>query len=157
MILPILALALLFDPAAGQSAAAQSPETAVLEVVNRLFDGMRGADTTMMRSTFHPDVRLITTATRDGEPVASIVPVSDWLAGVAGAEQVLDEQLYDPEVRVSGNLATVWTYYTLHMGDRFSHCGFDAFQLVQSADGWRITQVTDTRQREGCEHTERSP
>lgn len=152
LILPVLALALLFDPAA-----AQSPETDVLEVVHRLFDGMRSADTTMMRSTFHPDVRLITTGTRDGEPVASTVPVSTWLEGVAGAEEVLDERLYDPEVRVQDNLATVWTYYTLHVGDRFSHCGFDAFQLARTAAGWVITQVTDTRQREGCTHTEASP
>lgn len=152
LILPVLALALLSHPATGQS-----PEDDVLQVVHQLFDGMRSADTTMMRATFHPDVRLITTGTRDGEPVASIVPVSDWLEGVAGAGQVLDERLYDPEVRVNGNLATVWTYYTLHVGDRFSHCGFDAFQLVNTADGWRITQVTDTRQRDGCEHTTPSP
>ncbi len=145
LLIPALIAAALASPAA-----AQSPEDDVLAVVQRLFDGMRAADTTMMRATFHPEIRLVTTGERDGQPVAAAVPVEQWLEGVAGAEAVLDEQIHDPEVRVSGGLATVWTYYTLHVGDRFSHCGYDAFQLVRTADGWKITQVADTRQREGC-------
>ena len=142
---PVLALALLVDPAT-----AQTPEADVLQVVQRLFDGMRAADTTAMRSTFHPDVRLVTTGTRDGQPVAAIVPVDRWLEGVASADRVLDERLHDPEVRVSGGLATVWVFYTLHIGEELSHCGFDAFQLVLTGDGWKISQVADTRQREDC-------
>lgn len=152
LLLPVLAVALLVGPAT-----AQTPDTDVLDVVHRLFDGMRTADTTMMRSTFHPDVRLVTTGTRAGEPTASVVPIDAWLDGVAGAEQVLDERLYDTEVRVHGGLASVWTYYTLHVGDDFSHCGYDAFDLVRTPDGWRIIHIADTRQREDCRHTERDP
>lgn len=144
--MPALAAALLVQPAA-----AQAPEDDVLEVVTRLFDGMRAADTTAMRSTFHPDVRLVSTGTREGQPVAMVVPVEQWLEGVAGAGEVLDERLYDPQVRIDGNLATVWTFYTLHVGDRFSHCGVDAFHLVRTADGWKIIEVADTRRRNGCD------
>lgn len=145
LLIPALAAAALAQPAA-----AQSPEDDVLAVVQRLFDGMRAADTTMMRSTFHPEIRLVTTGERDGQPVAALVPVEQWLERVAGAQSVLDERIHDPEVRVSGGLATVWTFYTLHVGDRLSHCGYDAFQLARTADGWKITQVADTRQREEC-------
>lgn len=149
LLIPVLAAALLAQPLA-----AQTPEDEVLEVVTGLFDAMRAGDTTAMRSTFHPAVRLITTGTRNGEPFAALVPVDAWLGGVAGAEQVLDERLYDTEVRVRDNLATVWTGYDLYVGDRFSHCGADAFQLVRTADGWKITQVADTRQQQGCEPQE---
>ncbi|MEJ2504439.1 MAG: nuclear transport factor 2 family protein [Gemmatimonadota bacterium] len=131
-------------------AAAQAPEQQVLDVVERLFDGMRAADTTVMRSTFHPDVRLFTTGMREGEPVATEVPVTRWLDGVASSQSVLDERLHEPEVRVADNLASVWTFYTLHVDDELSHCGFDAFQLVLTGSGWKITQVADTRQQEGC-------
>lgn len=145
-LIPALAAGLL----AG-TACAQSAEEEVMAVVEQLFDGMRSADTTMMRSTFHPEVRLVTTGEREGQPVATLVPVERWLEGVAGAEVVLDERLYDVTVQVAGGLASVWAYYTLHAGDRFSHCGYDAFQLVRTTDGWKITQVADTRQREGCD------
>ena len=152
LLIPVLALALFVDPAT-----AQIPETDVLEVVQRLFDGMRTGDTTAMRSTFHPEIRLVTTGERDGVPFAAVVPIDAWVSAVAGADQVLDERLYDTEVRVDGNLATVWSYYTLHVGDEFSHCGYDAFQLVRTPVGWQIIQVADTRQREGCTRTEVEP
>lgn len=148
-LVPALTAGLLAGPAAAQSA-----EDEVLAVVDRLFDGMRSADTTMMRSTFHPEVRLVTTGEQDGRPVASLVPVERWLEAVAGADVVLDERLYDAKVQVAGSLASVWAFYTLHAGDRFSHCGYDAFQLVRTTDGWKITQVADTRQREGCDTPE---
>ena len=37
------------------------------------------------------------------------------------------------------------------MGKRFSHCGVDAFQLVKTAAGWKIFQLSDTRRKEKCE------
>lgn len=145
VLVPILA----FGPLPS-SVAAQSPKAQVLEVVERLFTGMRGADTTVMRSTFHPDMRLVTTATREGGPVATVVPIDRWLAGVAESEQLLDERIYEPEIQVADNLATVWTYYTFHAGGRFSHCGYNAFQLVLTEGGWKIVHVADTRQTDGC-------
>jgi hypothetical protein len=45
----------------------------------------------------------------------------------------------------------VWAKYAFFLGDRFSHCGIDAFQLHQTADGWKIFQLTDTQRSEGCE------
>lgn len=146
LLAPALALTLV-----GAPAAAQTPETDVLSVVQTLFDGMRAADTTAMRSTFHPDIRLITTGLRNGQPVAAVLPVERWLQGVASADQRLDERIYHPEVRMADGVATVWTFYTFHLGDRLTHCGYDAFQLALTPDGWKITQVADTRQEEGCE------
>lgn len=152
MLVPILAFGA--PPSPGT---AQSPEGQVLEVVERLFAGMRSADTTVMRSTFHPDMRLATTATQEGAPVATLVSIERWLAGVAGSEQVLDERIHEPEIHVADNLATVWTYYTFHAGDRFSHCGFNAFQLVLTDEGWKIIHVVDTRQTNGCMIPDQSP
>lgn len=144
---------LMAGPAAAQAGAGPAAPTEItpLVVVETLFDGMREGDTDKMRSTFHPEARLVTTGTRNGQPVAGIVPIERWFESVAGADQVLDERIYDATVHVDGNLAVVWTYYTLHVGGRFSHCGYDAFQLVRTADGWKIIEVADTRRTEGCD------
>ncbi|MBI5914693.1 MAG: nuclear transport factor 2 family protein [Bacteroidetes bacterium] len=32
-----------------------------------------------------------------------------------------------------------------------SHCGVDAFQLFKGENGWKITQISDTRRRENCQ------
>ncbi|MEQ9399243.1 MAG: nuclear transport factor 2 family protein [Longimicrobiales bacterium] len=145
-ILAVLALLLAVPSAHAQSADEQAAE----QVVRDLFDHMRNGDAEAMRALFHPDARLVTTGMRDGQPLVRLVPVPDWLQGVAGADRVLDERLYETEVRVAENLAFVWTEYSLFVGGQFSHCGTDLFDLVRTADGWRIIQVADTRKQEGC-------
>jgi hypothetical protein len=125
---------------------------AILEVLTRLFDGMRTRDTALMRSLFVPDAQLVNVAVRDGVPALNTIGVSAFLSSIAGvpAGVVLDERFYDPEVRVDGRVAMVWTTYDLIAGGRWSHCGVDAFILAHLADGWKITHLADTRRREGC-------
>jgi hypothetical protein len=78
--------------------------------------------------------------------------MDDFLANVArGTGEGANERIYAPEVRIDGNLATVWTFYTLHVGERFSHCGIDAFQLLKLPAGWKIVAVADTRRTTGCD------
>jgi len=54
------------------------------------------------------------------------------------------------EVRQNDNLATVWARYTFFAGEQLSHCGYDAFQLAKSDQGWKIFAIADTQRREGC-------
>lgn len=137
-------------PAAAQVAADPHAEhQAVRAVVDRLFDGMRSRDTTMIRSTFS-DQALFFGLGRDGNvrtdtPSAFISSIAQAPAGM-----VLDEVLHDVEIRVDGSLATVWTYYDFFAGDNFSHCGYDAMQLLKVRDEWKIVALADTRRTEGC-------
>lgn len=146
----LLSLAVVLATAPVPILAQAGPEAEVEQVVRDLFDHMRAGDVEAMSSLMHESVRLVTTGERDGVPVATVVPVSAWLEGVANADAELDERLYHLDVRVDGGLATVWTGYELLVDGRFSHCGVDAFQLVDTAHGWQILQVTDTRRTEGC-------
>ena len=122
-----------------------------LAVVHLLFDAMRAGDAEVIGSVFHSDARLMSAlADRNGDPMVRTVPIQDFIESVARSIAKLDERLWDEEVRVSGNLATVWTQYALYVDGGFSHCGVDAFQLGKTTDGWKILQITDTRQVEGC-------
>jgi hypothetical protein len=131
--------------------AQEASEAAVLEVVDRLFEGMRTADSAAVRAVFHPEARMVSTGERDGRPVAQYASVDGFIKAVGGATAPWNERIYDPEVRIDGNLATVWTFYTFHVGDQFSHCGVNAIQLAWTGDGWKIIHITDTRRREGCD------
>lgn len=127
-------------------AAAQDEPAAVLSAVQTFFDGMRDKDTVKVLSTVDPVARLIA-VTPAGEIQA--IPMAQFLRAVSGP-RALDERIYDPEIRVDRNLATVWAWYDITVDGQFSHCGVDAFQLTKGANGWRITQIADSRQREGC-------
>ena len=68
--------------------------------------------------------------------------------------EVYDERISDVQIRVDGNFATAWMNYTFYVvsngTDQLSHCGVNAFHFFRGTDGWKITQITDTRRREGC-------
>jgi ketosteroid isomerase-like protein len=154
--IPLLILLLLASLAPGQTRA-QAPsqadeEAAVRAVVTRLFDAMRAGDGTVFRELFTPDARLQTAAARrDGSVVLDGTPVDTFAAFVAQPHDfVADERIDAWQVRVDGPLAIVTVDYSFYAGERFSHCGIDAFQLFRSAEGWKIFQLTDTRRRTGC-------
>jgi hypothetical protein len=136
-------------PAAAQQTEEPTEEQAVRAVIDRLFDGMRSRDTTMIRSAFAEEAQFYGVAP-DG--TIRIDRPSGFIATVAQAapDRVLDEVLHDVEIRVDGPLAIVWTYYDFFAGDEFSHCGYDAFQLLKVRGEWKIVAVADTRRREGC-------
>lgn len=139
-------------PLAGQETPPATAEgRAVVQVVTDLFDAMRDRDTRALRAVFHPDARLVTVGrSEDGEAVARTTTVDDFARAIGSGDAYLDETMYDPEVRIDGDLAQLWTYYELHVDGQFSHCGVDAFQMVRSGDGWAIVHLADTRRREGC-------
>lgn len=131
------------------AAAPAADVAAVRAVVQRLFDGMRARDTVMMRSVFHPEARFYGLS-REGA-IQMITP-STFMQGIgrAPAGLLLDEVIQDVEIRIDANLAIVWTYYDFFAGDRFSHCGYDAFQLLKERGEWKIVALADSRRTEGC-------
>ncbi len=149
---------LLAPPMAAQPATGD--EAAVRAVIDRLFDGMRAGDSTVVRSTFAPSMRLMTVTRRGGEVVVSETPADRFVAAVgAPHEAVWDERTWDVEVRVDGPLAVAWVPYAFYLGDELSHCGTNAFQLAKLGGTWKIVQITDTR-RADCgafvpEHVQR--
>lgn len=58
--------------------------------------------------------------------------------------------MWSAEVRIDGGLATLWAPYEFHLGERFSHCGIDAFQFVREGGAWKMIAITFTRRTTGC-------
>lgn len=149
----LVALALSSVSARAQGAlAADDPRHAeILAVVTRLFDGMRTADSALVRSLFHPNAQLVTTLVRDGVPAVQQDSLAMFLRSVGTRRaEPLDERIKHPRVFVDGSLAVVWTEYDLFLGTRFIHCGVDAFHLARVGEAWQIVALADTRRRDGC-------
>jgi hypothetical protein len=140
--------------AAVQPAAAQTAQTTaeqeVRQVVERMFNGMRTGDTTMVRSVFHPQARLQSTSVRQGVPTLRTDSIDAFIRFIGTPHtEVYDERISNVQIRVDGELATAWMDYSFYRGTQFSHCGVNAFQLFRSPAGWKIIQVADTR-RPSC-------
>ncbi|MEO1263414.1 MAG: nuclear transport factor 2 family protein [Bacteroidota bacterium] len=128
-------------------------EQAIRATIDQLFDGMRAGDSTMVRSTFHTSARLQSAFyDKEGQSVLKMGSI-DRFVGAVGTphDDVWDEKIWSFKVHIDGNLATTWTDYTFFLGEKMSHCGVNAFHLFKSEEGWKITQITDTRRKENCQ------
>ena len=157
--LVLLLTALAVSLAGAPSARAQaSPEAEVRAAIDRLFDGMRKGDSTMVRSVFHPQARLMSAGVREGRPVLRTDSIDAFVRAVGTPRtEVWDERISNVQIQVSGNLASAWMDYAFYRGETVSHCGVNAFHFFRDAGEWRAIQVTDTRRREGCPGHRKDP
>ena len=127
---------------------ADEDRTAILTVVQSLFDALAERDGDTLRALLHPDVVMRSVEVAgDGERSIATSTLDDLVARVESSEEVLTERMFDPEVRISGDLAMVWTPYDFYVGNTLSHCGADVFVLVREDEAWRVTGLSWTRQQ----------
>ncbi|MEM8524867.1 MAG: nuclear transport factor 2 family protein [Bacteroidota bacterium] len=127
---------------------------AVIAPIKQLFEGMMNKDTNAIKAVFHPDATLNTVqVNKEGKAKYSNTPIEQFITGIGKipTKQKLEEKILSYEVKVDGNLASVWTPYEFYFSEQFSHCGVNVFTLFKSEEGWLITAITDTRRREGCQ------
>lgn len=132
---------------------AQNDEAAVKQAVNRLFEGMKKSDTAMIRSAFTAN-SILQTVIKNKEGKVSIVsePLDSFLLSISKPHtDIYDERIEFDAIKIDGELAMVWAPYKFYIGDKFSHCGVDAFQLVKVNNEWKIQYLIDTRRRQGCD------
>jgi cyanophycinase len=125
-------------------------ELEVIAVMDRLFDAMRARDTTAIRAISHPELRIFVPGGTAAAPALRVSTLQEFMDVIAAATERLDETAFEPEVRIDGNLAAIWTYYEFFRGGEFSHCGVDAFHFARMPAGWQITGLAYTVRREGC-------
>lgn len=122
----------------------------VMKVVMELFDAYRALDTARLSAVFTADAQMNRIAMEDGKPVVSRGEVSGFIKWVSTVDKYLDEQLWNYRVDIDGNLASVWTDFGIWVDGEFSHCGVDSFLLLNTENGWKIFELSDTNRREDC-------
>jgi hypothetical protein len=138
---------------AATQAQSQPNEQAVMEPIVRLFTGMNKGDSAMVHSAFAKEITMATVTKDKAGNV--VVRRENSLAGFLKAiatprAEPLNEPIWNTKIEVDGNFAQVWTDYAFYIGKKFSHCGVDAFQLVNNGSGWKIIHLADTRRTADC-------
>jgi hypothetical protein len=132
--------------------AQQTTTDAVKQTVNTLFDAMRKGDSTLLRSVFSKDMILQSVSNdKAGKAILSTEKADDFVKVIGTPHSgVYDERTTFGDIKIDGDLASVWAPYKFYLGDKFSHCGVDVFQLMKTADGWKIIYIVDTRRKDNC-------
>lgn len=120
---------------------------AVIQATEALFAAMQEKDPTALRSLMHPRAQIVSVAATG----VTVRTADEWIPGLMRSQDVLIERMWDPRVEIDGDLATLWAPYDFHRGERFSHCGFDAFQFVRQGGAWKLISIAFTGRTTGCE------
>jgi len=127
-------------------------KAAVLAVVQELFDGYREGDSDRVSATLSSTGNMQRISVEEGKSIVtepgSLQVFVQYVA--TGFKEKHDEPLWDTEVHVDGDLASVWTKYAFYLGGKFHHCGVENFLLHKEDGEWRIFHLVDTSQTEGC-------
>ncbi len=128
-------------------------QTAVRQVIQVLFDGMRAGDTSAVKSVFIPGALLQTALeSPNGDTQIKTGSVADFVKAVGMPhDKVWDERIFAVDVHIDGPLASAWADYTFFLGSELSHCGIDHFLLMKQNGQWKISLLTDTRRKTPCQ------
>ncbi|MFK7937644.1 MAG: nuclear transport factor 2 family protein [Saprospiraceae bacterium] len=136
-----------------------SEEIAVIQTIQKMFDGMRAGDSSAVNSVFMQNAAMATVFyNKEGKSQRRAGDLEKFVTAVGTPhDEIWDEKIWSYRVEVDANLASAWTDYTFYAGDKLSHCGVNAFHLFKSDEGWKITNITDTRRRENCQTEMENP
>ena len=117
-----------------------------------LFDGMRKGDTALLRTVFAKDMILQSVSSKpDGQTVLTTEKADAFVTAIGTPhKEVYNEQVTFNDIKIDGDLASVWAPYKFYLGKQFSHCGVDVFQLLRTKSGWKIIYIADTRRKDNC-------
>lgn len=135
------------------NAQSNTTEIAVMKPITALFTGMNLGDSAMVHSAFTKAVSMgSVTKDKSGNPIIRKSELADFLKAVGTPHtEPWSEPIWDAKIDIDGDLAQVWVKYAFYLGNKFSHCGVDAFHLIKTEKGWKIFHLVDTRQTTGCE------
>jgi hypothetical protein len=128
-------------------------EIAVIEAAELALMAITNEDTTLLRDVMTEDATFYAVTGDDQINVSDV----DFMNARFTAGPDFFERMWDPEVRINGRLAMVWTPYDFYLNKEFSHCGIDVFHLARMADGWKVMSIAFNRQTEGCPQSPLGP
>lgn len=131
-------------------------KTAVLGVVQKLFDEMAAANAAGILATGIPENQLITIRKqRDGKVRVDSVN-GEAFTKFFTKPGAIKEVMYSPKVDIDGDWAMVWGRYVFFVGEKVSHCGINQFNMVRTEAGWKIAGGASTIDPTACTESEKA-
>lgn len=128
----------------------EKAERAIKSVINRFFEGLEKGDTVLLKSTC-TEAPLLQTymADKSGNLKMYTEDFREFVTFIGTPTQnKYQERIEFGHIEAEQSLASVWAPYKFYLNGKISHCGTNSFQLVKTADGWKIQYIIDTRRKD---------
>ena len=126
---------------------------AIKNTIDTFFEALHKGDSTLMKTTLHKKIKIQTTRdSKEGKNILLTESRTKLLTNIANKnpKDTYFEKLLSYDIKVDGNLASVWTPYEFYYNGNFSHCGANSFQLYDDNGTWKIIYLVDMRRRQNC-------
>lgn len=138
----------------GQSA---DDKKAVLGVVNQLFTEMAASNPAGILAVHTPTSDLAGVfRQKDGKTAYQSINGDKFSKMFADKTKVMKEEMYAPNVEVSGDWAMVWGRYVFFVDEKLTHCGINQFNLVRIDGTWKIANGASTIDPTDCSEKEKA-
>ncbi len=121
---------------------------AAAEIPDRLFAAMKAKSFEDIRAVFITEGQLVAIdKPRDGKGISKtrVFTAESFAKAISEAKGAdFIEKMLNKDVKVTGDIAMVSGPYTFHVGEKFSHCGTNTFNLVRTETGWKIANAAST-------------
>lgn len=129
---------------------ADTEQAKVLATIDAAFAGITARDSAAIAAQLRPTgTATVIMEKPDSTRTVRNVPLAAWAEASPGKERY-EERMIAPEVRVEGEMASVWGPYTFAIDGAVRHCGFQHFDLVRETGQWKIQNVTWSVRATGC-------
>jgi hypothetical protein len=144
--------ATLLASALGGSAMAQAPDAicalpsepeGIAAALDAAISGPADKDRACMKALLIPEARMMFVSLgADGAPNLRLETLDDWIARVkARGHAILEEKQLKWRIERYGNIAHLWSSYTLQSDGKQVTRGINSIQAIKEASGWRVAGI----------------
>ena len=134
------------------SAMAQAPDagcalpsepTGIPAALDAAITGPADKDRACMKALLIPEARfMFVSLGADGAPSYRLETLDDWIARIkARGHAMLEEKQLKCRIERYGNIAHLWSSYTLQSDGKQVARGINSIQAIKEAGGWRVTGI----------------
>jgi len=125
------------------SCALPSEPEGITAALDAAITGPADQDRACMKALLMPETRLMALSVgADGAPSYKIETLDDWIARVkARGHAMLEEKQMKFRIERYGNIAHLWSSYTLQSDGKQVARGINSIQAIKEAGGWRVMSI----------------
>ena len=127
----------------GAGCALPSEPEGIPAALDAAITGPADKDRACMKALLIPEARLMSVSiAADGAPGYKLEALDDWIARVKTRGQaLLEEKQLKFRIERYGNIAHLWSSYTLQSDGKQVARGINSIQAIKEAGGWRIASI----------------
>jgi hypothetical protein len=111
--------------------------------IDAAITGPADKDRACMKALLIPEARVMFVSLgADGAPTYRLETLDDWIARTKARGHVMvEEKQLKFQIERYGNIAHLWSSYTIHIDGKQVARGINSIQAIKEAGGWRVTGI----------------